>query len=711
MRDILQWTAPAPLWPEAAAGPGGAARRETLARPAILRFAGDDFVDNFLAMLENDPSRFGDYVAHPETWRGPTPAVAPVQAAPKFLQPLARLRLAAERKQQQLTGGQGLTPKGGDTKLTAAAASGAPLKLYQPGHQRFYMLTSGLVCVRAGLPDHAVNPARREKVGFVVRRLLPPGAVDVNAPLPSPAAAWEEHALVADGAGHGWRRVAASGGRADKLLAGEEQLPLFGTNFTEDDGRRRRVWAGLIPTGKRESYVGAPPLAASGTDGDGGAEGEEAPAVDPRMMPLWLQVTEPWKRLIEKAEAGRAMQTTPKSTFTKDEPLPPDAQVSSTKELREQLQTISWYILLDFDKYLDEHLHAVWEVVRGLKPEGTLGGKPEELAVYNALKTTALPASVVSSLTSPTVYPETLKVVPALYKPANVMANLRDALKAVADFDSNPGAEERLEEVTGSYDRDKPSPSDASKPDPAWPTFLFPLADPSLTATAGPLPSVTVPPVAGETAAETAGRKVDRLAALIEAALPAQTAPPQSQLPLAAQRPLDTREGWFVLRCVYERPECGPLDPPVVSAPTAAFQMAGYFDPDAPARPVRIPLPLDTSPAGLRKFDKNTAFMVSDMLCGQIERVKKLSLGDLVRSVLPWPFHKDLSMSAPDRGPCKSDAGLQVGMICSLSIPIITICAMLLLFIIVFVLDIIFRWVPFFFICFPIPGLGGKKKS
>ena len=50
-------------------------------------------------------------------------------------------------------------------------------------------------------------------------------------------------------------------------------------------------------------------------------------------------------------------------------------------------------------------------------------------------------------------------------------------------------------------------------------------------------------------------------------------------------------------------------------------------------------------------------------------------------------------------------------MICSLSIPIITICALMLLFIIVFVLDIIFRWVPFFFICFPMPGLKARKKS
>jgi hypothetical protein len=116
--------------------------------------------------------------------------------------------------------------------------------------------------------------------------------------------------------------------------------------------------------------------------------------------------------------------------------------------------------------------------------------------------------------------------------------------------------------------------------------------------------------------------------------------------------------------------------------------MAGFFDPDAPARPIRIALPLDTSPAGLRKFDKNTAFMISDMLCGQIDRVKGLTLGDLVLSVLPWPFHQDLPVSDP--GACTDDAGLEIGMVCSLSIPIITICALLMLMIIVTLLDIFF---------------------
>ena len=112
---------------------------------------------------------------------------------------------------------------------------------------------------------------------------------------------------------------------------------------------------------------------------------------------------------------------------------------------------------------------------------------------------------------------------------------------------------------------------------------------------------------------------------------------------------------------------------------------------------------MDTTPAGLRKFDKNTAFVMSDILCGQVSRLKALTLGDLVLSVLPWPFHKNLPI--PEGGPCQPNMGL----VCSLSIPIITICALILLIIMVSVLEFVFKWMPFLMVCFPIPGLRAKK--
>jgi len=112
---------------------------------------------------------------------------------------------------------------------------------------------------------------------------------------------------------------------------------------------------------------------------------------------------------------------------------------------------------------------------------------------------------------------------------------------------------------------------------------------------------------------------------------------------------------------------------------------------------------LDISPAALRKFDKNTALMMSDTVRCQVERMKGITLADLVLSVLPWPFHKDLKV--PDASQCQAN----VGKVCSLSIPIITFCALLLLLIIVTLLDAIFHWIPYFFVCFPLPGFKGKK--
>ena len=53
--------------------------------------------------------------------------------------------------------------------------------------------------------------------------------------------------------------------------------------------------------------------------------------------------------------------------------------------------------------------------------------------------------------------------------------------------------------------------------------------------------------------------------------------------------------------------------------------------------------------------------------------------------------------------------GLDIGMICSFSIPIITICAFILLMIIVQLLNIIFWWLPFFKICLPVPTLKAKS--
>lgn len=688
-KEQVQWAAPAPLWPIAAGATDLAARRNALRRPVILRFAADTFMEDFIKLLETDPARMSELVASPETWRGPTTRVEPAKPAPLFARKLSRLGLAAARK-------KGLVPvvpggKGVSSLLAINPVDETKkLKLYQPAHQRYYMVASSLVCGRAGLPDRAINPAKQEAVTYVLRRMFPPGPLDINIALPPfDPATWEEYAFVSTPTGNRWKRIPAqSQANGGVLIDDEDQLPLFAMNFEEDSGRNRRVVAGLIPVGKREAYMAA---GFQKQAGDPDPVVTPQPVSDPRMILFWSEVTEPWKKLLEQAASGSELN---KGAKIPDDPnaSPPAPQTlnanntaATAQIMREQIQTGSWYILLDFANLLQTHTPRVWRLLNGQAP---LAGEPAFTAAETALSNAIDGTTFSLSNTQKTAFVQN-----TAFSTATIKTSLKDALLAV----KTGSIEGNLEAVRTSFNRKRPTL------DPLWPNFLFPLADPLLP---GPLPNLPINVVAGEPALNQQRKKVDALAVKIEAALPAEPVAEVPDNPLVSQQPMDMREGWFAIRCVFSRPECGPIDPPLLSEPTAPFQMANFFDPDAPARPIRIALPLDTSPAGLRKFNKNTAFMISDMLCGQIDRLKGLSLGDLVLSVLPWPLHKDLSV--PDGGPCKSDSGLEIGMVCSLSIPIITICALLLLMIIVSLLDLIFRWIPFFLFCFPVPKLKGK---
>src|SRR5947199_1975391 len=52
--------------------------------------------------------------------------------------------------------------------------SGA-LKLYQPLHQRYYLVTGSLVCRQFGMPDRTVRKQDGERTSFVLRRVPGPG--------------------------------------------------------------------------------------------------------------------------------------------------------------------------------------------------------------------------------------------------------------------------------------------------------------------------------------------------------------------------------------------------------------------------------------------------------------------------------------------------------------------------------------------------------
>jgi len=137
----------------------------------------------------------------------------------------------------------------------------------------------------------------------------------------------------------------------------------------------------------------------------------------------------------------------------------------------------------------------------------------------------------------------------------------------------------------------------------------------------------------------------------------------------------------YAIRCVYRRPQCAPRTD-VVSDASEPFQIAGFFDLDAPARAITISLPIDTNIKDLRKLRKNVNFLLSNQLREQMNRVTNL------KDALDGKFADGQSVD--------------VGLLCSFSIPIITICALLVLMIFISLLNIVFWWMAFLRVCFPI---------
>ena len=679
------------MWAQPPALAGGAPRllpmpAAALRGPAILRFDTDTFMQDFLSLLDTAPQRLIDYKVRRETWRGFAPTPRPSDAPPPSL---VRKRLGILRR---LAPAAAITPRPADP----AVPPDTVLKLYQPAHLRHYLVVSSLVCEVAGLPDRVIDDSKGEQTGFVIRRLLPP-AGQPDAALD----AWHEHAWVATDTGWVWRDL---GSDAERLLPDEERLKLFAVRFVEEERRRRRLLAGVIPVGRRESYLGAP--RASGATGTPGMTARTA-----RKVLLRKEVIEPWKTLLRMAQRVRGSFVGP---FFGEEREPEDAEKRARLRIeREQIQTASWYTLLDFARYLATYLKPVWRAVLNPAAAGSL--TDPEYRLFDALENARIKDDLAATLRRDAEVNWTDNN--EIYGPGAVPGSLREALARFgAGVDGfNTALETQLERIDIPYNR-----HDAASR-AQWPSFVFPLADPDRPDDA-PLPELSS---LGAMTSEEAGEltldaqagvddpleRLDALAVLVLRALRDDDPdpPPQPAVPAAAIAPANALEGWFVIRCVFEQPACEPLHGGVVSPPTERFQMAGFFDPDAPARPIRIGLPIDTTPAGLRKFDRNTAFVVSDTLCGQIQRLKGLTLADLVLSVLPWPFHKDLPDLQTGKGPCQSANGDSLGMICSLSIPIVTICALILLIIMVALFDFIFRWLPYFIFCFPLPGLKAKK--
>jgi hypothetical protein len=625
MEGHVEWTMAAPLW-QFAGDPQNSLNRQQFRTPTILRFATDSFMEEFLNLLNTEPQRLNEFVAAPESWSTPPTEPAPPPSASGMALVLFRARNAAVRK-LQARGGQVL----GQLPTTVP---GKVLKLYQPVHGRFYLVATCLVCRMLGLPDRRIDAGVQERATFVMRLLQPHADADPQNPDPGQC---DEFALV-NGA---WVTASAPA----TLVAGEEQHPLSPAAYTADDQRSRRLLVGLVPVGDRERLLQAVQPNPAG-------QPALPPVIDARQMLLKSQVLGPLSNLEQLAQTIQAAALPdPAFPLTNDQETARQAAVPVILQRgNNQLQQMSWYVLLDLARYLQANLDgSLWQAIQskdGSNLSSTL--KP----IWNTLS-----GATYSGL------------------------SMLDALQKTFD------AADTLEGMKTTY----PTPDGTTQ----WPSFSFQFYQVS---------TAQIQTVIGFS------NKNDRATfeQLIVNALPPPPANPLPPRSVAQANANPQRRVWFSMRCVLERPNCGALTPPLVSEPTVAFELSPYFDPEAPSRPIRIGLPIDTTPAGLRKFDRNTAFVMSDTLCGQVNKMSGMSFADLVLSVLPFPFHKD--MGGGGGKPC-DDGGsppISAGLVCSFSIPIITIVALILLIIFVKLLDIIFFWMPFFQICLPLPKFSAK---
>lgn len=676
----LAWQAPRPLWrgttPFAAA-------------PQILRFASDDFMEQAIATLTHEPSRISERIAVNETWRTPPAHTAVADGVPRVPLPAP----IVEAKRRRLFKARVAPVPTPDPKAPAG-----PLKLYQPAHQRYYLITGSLACAIPGLPERAVAGGH-ETVHYVIRRLLPKDEASGG------DKTLVEFAYVLNSDAATWQRLE----QGTDLAPGEELLPLFPLAHHDENGVPRTLWSGLIPVARREDYLGKPVSRIVRTLFKGQVDALRPPPADARRTSkaartaqLRVEFSEPWKAMVRSAIKA-AGEFEVKATGTE---VPSD-RVNRVLKYNFQWQMQSWLLLLDLRAWF-KHIPNLDKALDN-KPVTLSRAEGEVWNQLGSINANGLQLHIGS-------------------KP--LASSMRDALQRITAFET------KLEAVKIFYTPDNAGATD-------WPDFSFPLAivrlgtDPKGKAIPdGPYTFVVPPapqaPDVGtaldpegasgdeikiiEVPMDSAGyvrdaEELDRFTALLARALPLSNEADVQDIPHAMKlrdvmiKTAGDQER-FVIRMVHINADCGPLHPPTLSAPSVRFKLASFFDPDAPVRPITITLPTDTTPAGLRKHGRGAAFVMSDILCGQVQRAKGLGFIDLVLQVLPWPFHKDIDVG--DGGSCRG-GGVEIGMICSLSIPIITLCALILLIIIVTLLDFIFRWLPWFIACFPVPKLKGKS--
>ena len=105
----------------------------------------------------------------------------------------------------------------------------------------------------------------------------------------------------------------------DDMMPEEERNPLFRVAYNKA-GRTRHLWSGLVPVGKRETYLGSVKVPAGPPDDDD-------PAEDLRLNLLNMQVMAPWEAIVDYKENREALKSSEEvPDFFKEDypPSPPD---------------------------------------------------------------------------------------------------------------------------------------------------------------------------------------------------------------------------------------------------------------------------------------------------------------------------------------------------------------------------------------------------
>jgi hypothetical protein len=685
MTHAIAWHTAQPLWSLSLADGGSSPAR--FRQPAVLRFAGDDYMKQLERSLQLQPPSLSNYVARPETWDD-------------------------ERA------GWRTETEGPDTE---------DLRLFQPAHHRFYCIAAALVCQMPGLPERVVNVSRRERAAFVMRRLFPRSGVIFDE---NDSSTYDEFAWVGTAQQGSWRPVP----NPQLLLADEERLALTPKTFDFESGKRT-LQIGLIPVARRDIYQAGvsdvtAPVPAALLQADSFSSEAAATA--------WQLIDKSLEELRSDADPngvnGTSYDDVKKVTFAHALLNIADFLAAELPAVSQALPSGTGSGLTAAQNTLLGRLNQVLSTGQRLRQMLVAVSQPSTRA---AIESGSITASAVDAVLGADLNANQLGALANAIRGTN--GELRDLL--VAAIDARIGGFARA--VTSTWDElAKPGLGDQAAQD-ALLGLLLRLSEylsselPEVwTALGGATGALTGNALALATSLlqtrignvswaalllDADARRKDILAnritpqvlvvaerltasqiaatlpysatldSLVRAALAAKPLPSKTQAHqqlVASPPPAPDPDAWYRARCVYEQPQCTPIHDPVVSEPSVPFQLAGFFDPAAPIRPIRIQMP-EASLDQLRRGAKGLGIATSKELRSQVDRARNAGLKGLI--------DKDVPNGQP----------FDFGLICQLSIPIITICAFILLMIIVGLLNLIFQWIPYFILCLPRIG----KKS